>query len=50
LEEDFSKTVKNEIECEKHGKQVALTFGEQTIDKLQCPKCFNEYWKKKYFL
>ena len=38
-----------EIDCEIHGKQTIMVFGENN-DAIKCPKCFNEYWKKRYFV
>ena len=38
-----------EIDCEIHGKQTIKIFGENN-DAIKCPKCFNEYWKKRYFV
>jgi hypothetical protein len=48
MEEEIPKvTIINEKEiiCDKHGKQELFDFGD-----IKCPKCFNDYWKKRYFL
>ena len=50
IEEEIPKVTiinEKEIVCEKHGEQIL--FGEKN-DKIKCSKCFNDYWKKRYFL
>ena len=47
MEEEMPKITiisEKEILCEKHGKQEVFD------NEFKCPKCFNDYCKKRYFL